>query len=181
MKDLPTLAPEVADCAAAAGFEITAVDQTEDGRVVFTTGLGETRILVGIDPDGLAVVTESDRLGPEYVVLAAPAVRTVEKYLLATFGATIRFRRKLPRIRIPVDREHVAAGFHFASRPFRGEERLALIAADDEPIAWSRSDPIIATVVLVELSYQMTGSSEEIAASYLNSSGSPLFDRFVQK
>ncbi len=180
MSSLLILAREVSECAMAAGYEITPADQTTDGRAVFTGGLGETSFLVGIEPDGIVTVNESDRLQPEYMVFAAPALSTVERYLLMTFGSTTRFRRKLPRIRIPVDKDHVALGFDLATKPFRDGERLALISTEGKPIAWGRNDPIIATVVLTELSYHMTGSMHDIAESYFSSSGSPLFHPFVR-
>jgi hypothetical protein len=176
----PDLAAEVFECAIAAGHEVNTSHQTKDGRIVFTAGLGETSFFVGNGPDDTVVVSESDRLQPEYMVFAAPAVSTVDRYLLMTLGSTVRFRQKLPRIRFPVDSDHVAPGFDLMLKPFHGDERLTLVNSGGEAVAWGRSDPIIATVVLVELSHHMAGSISDIAASYLNPSGSPLFDHFVQ-
>lgn len=179
MSNLRILAPEVVQCAIAAEFDVSAPDRNGDGRAVFTANLGETTFLVGLETDDIVVVSESDRLQPDYLVFAAPSASTVERYLLMTFGSTFRFRRRFPRIRIPVARDQVASGFDVANRSFRGDERLALIGTDGQPVAWSRSDPYIATVALVELSHHMMGSVNDIAASYLNPSASPLFDHFV--
>lgn len=155
-------------------------DQTDDGLVEFSAGLGETRFIIGLDPDGTVVVNESDRLEAEYPIFVAPAVDTVERFLLMTFGATTRFRRSLRRIRFPADGDGVAPGFTLATRPFRGEKKFALVTTDGQTVAWSRNDRIIATVVLVELSYHMRASIAEIAASYIDPAGLPLFESFVR-
>jgi hypothetical protein len=181
MKSQLKLSPEVYSCASAAGYTATTGDESADGHIEFSAGLGETRNRVRVDPDGMVVVNVSERLEPEYMVFAAPAITTIERYLLMTFGSTIRFRKKMPRIRIPVAKDHLAEGYDLAPVPLRGDDRLALIRTGGETVAWSRSDPTIATIVLVELSYHMTGSYDDIAASYLSTSGAPLYGQFTNQ
>lgn len=176
MKPSLTVSEEIVSWAEMAGYGIKQGTETDDGRVMFTAGLGEIRKFVDREVDGWITVKDSDRLGPEYTVFAAFHTEVIERYFLDVCGRTIRSERKLPRLRIPMTSDRIAEGFVLAPKGFRGEERLALQASDGGGvIAFSRRDPIIATFDLVRLSYLLRASTEDIKASFLNTSGSPLF------
>ncbi|WP_082686741.1 Imm61 family immunity protein [Mycobacterium sp. IS-3022] len=173
------LAQEVIDSAIDAEFDVRTADLSSDGRVTFTSGLGETRIMVGSEADGTLAVNQSDRLQPEYTVLRAPALATVERYLLLNFGPTARSRKRLPRVRIPADPDRTAPGFELSSTP-DDERRLALVTGEGELVAETERDPVVGTIFLVNLSYLMAASIVDIVASYRSPSGIPLFENFVQ-
>jgi hypothetical protein len=175
MTQVLSVSEAIVEWAEIAGFKTKQGTETADGRVEFTAGLGEYRKLVGIEGDSWIIVNDSDRLGPEYVVFAASELEATERYLLDTFGRTIRSRRKLPRIPLPMTAEGVADGFELEPRDLRGEERLALVDSDARVVAFSRGDPTIAVFELVRLSHLMSASVEDIKASFLDPNGSPLF------
>src|ERR1700746_285541 len=52
--------------------------------------LGEVRHFNGTNDSGWFTVTDSDRLGPEYLVFLAPSMATIEIYFFGKFGGYIR-------------------------------------------------------------------------------------------
>jgi hypothetical protein len=170
--------PIVLASAADANYVINYHEISNDGCTEFSAGLGEIRYSISTEND-VAEICYSERLEPGYLVLAAPSLGTVSRYLLKVFGSSIRQRRKLPRIRVPADADRLASGFQLEEGVFNGEQRLALTSDGSSVVAWSTTDPTFATITLATLSHHMTGSPDEIRSSYLAPSGAPLFARYV--
>src|SRR5581483_7273543 len=145
---------------------------------MFWSAGGEVRHFVGISDTGWFNVTDSDRLGPEYLVFAAPSMATVESYFFGRFGGYIRSRQRLPRVRIPFELEEISAGFTIQARNFEEGPRLTLIAPDGSEVAASSGDKFSGTADLVELSRYLTATDEDIMSSYLSPDGRPLFQPF---
>lgn len=160
------------DWAARAGYTLTL---QSDGRAEFWSRGGEVRYLIGARDDGWFVITSSDRLGPEYLTLAAPSKQTIERYFFGMFGGYIRSEQGLPRVRVPRTREEISAGLALDTRMFDGTERLALIGDSGDVVAVSSGDEISGTSDLAELSLYLTASIDDIAASSLDPEGKPLF------
>lgn len=178
MSDRLEFDPIVLATAADANYVVNHHEISNDGCTEFSAGLGEIRYLISTEND-IVEVFYSERLEPGYLVLAAPSLQTVSRYLLKVFGSSIRQRRKLPRIRFPADAGHLASGFQLEEGIFNGEQRLALVSDGASIVAWSTTDPTFATITLATLSHHMTGSLDEIRSSYLAPSGAPLFTRYV--
>ncbi len=138
---------------------------------------GEVRYFVGANDDNWFIITDSDRLGPENFRLAANSISTIEKYFFGTFGEFIRAKRGLPRIRIPIAKEEIAAGFTIDYRPFEHIDRLALIDPEGTALAFSSADLFYGTMELVGLSIYLTATVDDITATFLNPDGRPLFER----
>lgn len=158
-----------------AGYTLTPGSRSEDGRAIFWASLGEIRLFIGRNDRGWFVVTDSDRMGPEHFILAAPSMDTIEKYFFGRFCQVIRRKRELPRLRIPVLREQLAPNFHIDIRDFEGVDRLTLISSDGAAVAVSSSDSVTGTAELVKLSFFLNVSIDEIVASCLDQNGKPLF------
>jgi len=84
MSRVVEISTQLREWATLAGYSLTPGGTTDDGRAILWSDGGEIRHFVGIDDAGWCVVTDSDRLGPEYFTIAAPSVTTVETYF---FGA----------------------------------------------------------------------------------------------
>jgi hypothetical protein len=166
---------ELQQWAEVAGYSLTPGSHTDDGRALFWSSGGEVRHFIGIDNSGWFKVTDSDRLGPEYLVFAAPSIATVERYFFGKFGGYIRSRKKLPRVHVPFVLEELSAGFTIQSRVFEGVERFVLVASDGSEVALSTGDKFSGTADLVEMSYYLTAATADIMASYLEPDGKPLF------
>lgn len=175
MTDLIEISPRLEEWAALAGYTLTPGSRTRDGRAMFWSPGGEVRYFIGANHDGWFIVTDSDRLGPEYLDLAAPSMATIERYFFGKFGRFIRSRKDLPRVQTPIAREEVSAGFTIGARMFEGVERLALIAPSGSEVAVSSGDELSGTADLVKLSLYLTATMEDIVTSYLDPDGKPLF------
>jgi hypothetical protein len=145
-----------------------------DGPFFWSAG-GEVRHFIGSNDDGLFIVTDSDRLGPEYLDLAAPSMATIEGYFFGKFGRFIRSRNGLPRVHMPIAREELSDGFTIGNRVFQGVERLALVASNGSEVAISSGDEVSGMADLVKLSFYLTATVDDIVASCLNPDGEPLF------
>lgn len=171
------ISPQLEEWAGRADYALTPGVRTDDGRAVFWASLGEIRLFIGRTDEGWFVITDSDRMGPEHFILAAPSMVTIEKYLLGRFYPAIRSKLNLPRIRVPVAPDELPAGYSIDTRQFEGVGRLALIASDGSTVAVSSTDRVTGTAELVRLSLFSTASNEDIAASALDLDGKPLFRR----
>jgi hypothetical protein len=167
--------PQLTEWAALAGYSLTPGSDTEDGRAMFWSAGGEVRHFIGTNDAGWFTVTDSDRLGPEYLVFLAPSMATIESYFFGKFGGYIRSRKKLPRVHVPFTLEEISTGFTIQSRNFDGVERFTLIASDGSEVAASSGDKFSGTADLVELSHYLTVTTEDIVTSYLDPEGNPLF------
>jgi hypothetical protein len=175
MTDVIEISPQLEKWAALAGYSLTPGSRTDDGRALFWSDGGEIRHFIGTDARGWFVVTDSDRLGPEYLDLAARSMTTIEHYFLGQFGRFVRSQKRLPRVHMPTVSEEISAGFTIRTQPFDGVERLALIGPDGSEVAISSGDKVSGTADLVKLSLFLTATAEEIMASYLDPGGKPLF------
>jgi hypothetical protein len=169
------ISTQLREWAELAGYTLTPGSSTEDGRAVFWSDGGEIRHFIGIGYTDWFVVTDSDRLGSEYLDLAAPSMATIETYFFGKFGRFIRSRKQLPRVHMPVTHEEISAGFVTRAKIFDGVERLALIASDGLEVAVSSGDQFSGTAELAKLSLYLTANVDDIKSSYLNPSGKPLF------
>jgi hypothetical protein len=167
--------PQLAEWAVLAGYSLTPGSVTEDGRAMFWSAGGEVRHFIGANNTGWFDVTDSDRLGPEYLVFAAPSMATIESYFFGKFGGYVRSRKKLPRVHVPFKLEEISPGFTIQTRNFDGVERFTLIASDGSDLAVSTGDKFSGTADLVELSHYLTVTADDIMASYLSPDGRPLF------
>jgi Immunity protein 61 len=175
MTDIIEISPRLEEWAALAGYSLTPGSRTDDGRALFWSDGGEIRHFIGTNSRGWFVVTDSDRLGPEYLNLAARSMTTIEHYFFGQFGRFIRSQKKLPRVHMPIESEEISAGFTIRTQPFDGAERLALIGPDGSEVAISSGDKFSGTADLVKLSHFLTATAEDIMSSYLDPSGKPLF------
>jgi Immunity protein 61 len=177
MTDPIEISPRLEEWGRLAGYALTPGSRTDDGRAVFWASLGEVRLLIGRDATGWFVITDSDRMGPEHFILAAPTIDTIERYFFGRFCQSIRSRRELPRVRLPISEEEISPHFSLDSRYFDGVQRLALIASDGSTVAISSADRLTGTAELVKLSLYLTATIDEIVASGLDPDGKPLFKR----
>jgi hypothetical protein len=160
-----------------AGYTLTSGSSTTDGRPIFWSALGETRLFIGRRQDGWLIVTESDRMESENFVLAAPSVETIEKYLFGRFGMYIRSAWGLPRVGVPIAANEAHSKFSIATREFEGVERFALIASDGSTVAIGSADKLTATAELKKLALYLTATIDQIEASAIDPEGKPLFER----
>lgn len=167
---------QLVEWAELAGYKLTPGSVTEDERAMFWSAGGEVRHFIGITDTGWFEVTDSDRLGPEYLVFMAPSMATIERYFFGRFGGYIRSGRKLPRLHVPFLLEEIADGFTIQTCIFNGTARLTLIASDGSQVAASRGDKFLGTGDLVELSHYLAVTTDDIVGSYLNPDGKPLFN-----
>ncbi|ULP40473.1 TNT antitoxin family protein [Mycobacterium lentiflavum] len=171
------IAPELAAWAKVAGYSVAHGSQTADGRATFSASLGEIRLLIGRrSENGLFVITDSDRMGPEQFILAAPLMRTIERYLFGRFGLEIRSQRSLPRVKVPTSREELSPGFNIEMRGFDDVEHWALIKADSTLVAIGSTDQTTGTADLVKLSLYLTATIEDICTAVLDPDGKPIFE-----
>lgn len=171
------LSQRLEEWAKLADYTLTPSSSTRDGRPIFWSGLGESRLFVGKKPDGWLVITDSDRMESEWFVLAAPSVDTIEKYLFGKFGMYIRGTRNLPRIGVPVSAGDQHSDFNIETREYEGVERFALVAPDGSAIAVGSADKITATADLKKLALYLNATIDQIEASMLDPDGKPLFER----
>jgi hypothetical protein len=160
-----------------ADYTLTPGSSTADGRPIFWSALGETRLFIGRRPDGWLVITDSDRMESENFVLAASSIETIEKYLFGRFGMNIRSARGLPRVGVPVLASGISSGFSIEPRDYERVERFALIASDGSAVAIGSADKVTATAELKKLALYMTATIDQIEASVVDPDGKPLFER----
>ncbi|WP_084163436.1 TNT antitoxin family protein [Mycobacterium triplex] len=170
------ISKELEDWGKLAGYTLTPGAKTDDGRAIFAASLGEIRLLIGQSKNGLFIITDSDRMGPEQFILAAPLMATIERYFFGRFGLSIRSQRDLPRVKVPIAAEELLPGFRIETREFDHGDHRALIAADGALVAVGSTDQITGTADLVKLSLYLTATIEEIQASALDIDGKPLFE-----
>ncbi|MBZ4557794.1 hypothetical protein GBO17_17085 [Mycobacterium avium subsp. hominissuis] len=160
-----------------ADYALTPGSSTSDGRPIFWSGLGESRLFIAKQPDGWFVITDSDRMESERFVLAASSIDTIEKYLFGKFGMYIRSARNLPRIGVPVSAEDEHSDVNIETREYEGVERFALVAPDGSAVAVGSADKITATADLKKLALYLNATIDQIEASVLDPDGKPLFER----
>ncbi|ORW07487.1 Imm61 family immunity protein [Mycobacterium kyorinense] len=152
------------------------VSKAEDGRAMFWKEGGQLQYLLGRNGDGWFVITHLERSGPEFLVVAAPSMETVERYFFGDFGSSVRWHRRLPDVREPFSREELAPGFSLATRTFDGvENRMALIDSGGAVVAVSGKDVLRGTGRLVRLSVYVSATVDDIVGSFLDPEGKPLF------
>ncbi|GBG39292.1 Imm61 family immunity protein [Mycobacterium montefiorense] len=176
MMERVEISPELEEWGKLAGYTLTHGSQTVDGRAVFSASLGEIRLLIGRSENGLFIITDSDRLGPEQFILAAPLMTTIERYFIGRLGLAIRNQQNLPRVRVPISAEELPPAFSIDVRQFGDAEHWALVTADGALVAIGSTDQITGTADLVRLSFFLTATIEEIFTSALDEDGKPLFE-----
>jgi hypothetical protein len=137
---------------------------------------GEVRHFIGFD-DGWYVVTDSDRMGSEHFILAAPSMTTIERYLFGRFCLSIRSNADLPRVHAPTSTDGISAHFSIETRCFEGVDRFALIDTDGSIAAISSADKVTARAELTKLALYLTATIDQIEASAFDPDGKPLFER----
>jgi immunity protein 61 of polymorphic toxin system len=175
MTDFIEISPRLEEWATIAGYTLTPASRSHDGRALFWSAGGEVRHFIGAGDDGWFVVSDSDRLGPEYLDVAAPSMATIERYFFGKFGRFIRSKKGLPRVHVPIAREEISAGFTIGARMLEGVERLALVDSDGSAVAVSSGDELSGTADLVKLSLYLTAAVDDIVTSFLAPDGKPLF------
>lgn len=161
---------ELVAWAAIGSFDFDPEDQS--GAAVFSSDPGaEIRMYVRQGHDGY-VLTWAERRSAEQFELSAPALETIERYLLGQFGSNFRSLNGLPRLRIPTKPATIANGFGLSGIDDRG--RCALINQRSDVVAVAGGD-ITAYSTLVKLSHLLSSPVDEITASYRDPDGRPLF------
>lgn len=151
-----------------ADYALTSGSSTTDGRPMFWSALGETRLFIGRRQDGWFVVTDSDRMESEKFVLAALSLETIEKYLFGRFGTYIRSARDLPRVGVAIAANELSSKFSIETREYDGVERFALIAPDGSTVAIGNADKVTATAELTKLALYVTSTIDQIEASAID-------------
>lgn len=159
-----------------AGYTLTPGRVTDDGRAIFYNEGGEVRYFIESRSDTWFVVTESDRMGQEYLVLAARSLDVVEKYFFGVFGSTVRSRRGLPEVRLPSSADDVGDGFTLDDLEFDGRRCRGLIDPAGRVVAVSSGDTLSGTWELAPLWLYLTAADDEIMQSFQDPAGRPLFD-----
>ncbi|MBV8455139.1 MAG: TNT antitoxin family protein [Acetobacteraceae bacterium] len=177
MTEAIEISPRLEEWAKQAGYALTPGSRTVDGRALFWASLGEIRLVIGKNQDGWFVVTDSDRMGSEHFILAAPSMGTIEKYFYGRFCLSIRSNCGLPRVRVPISAEETSNQFSIDTRSFEGTERFALIAADGSTVAISSADSVTAKAELGKLRVFLRATIDQIEASAVDPDGRPLFER----
>ncbi|UGT93414.1 TNT antitoxin family protein [Mycobacterium ostraviense] len=162
------LTPDLQAWGRRAGLDMVQGSQTNDGRTVIWSNVGEVRYFIS-NVEGWYVITCSDRLGPEAYEFAAESMPVIEKYLYGVFGASVRSSAGLPYIRAPFHRDELRPGYSIGKRDFAGRERHTLIDHTGKVVA------ITAVDRLVELSHYLDATIDLIKNSYLAADGKPLF------
>ncbi|BBY20124.1 hypothetical protein MSTO_03290 [Mycobacterium stomatepiae] len=170
------ISPELEEWGKLAGYMVAHGSETEDGRATFSASLGEIQIFVGQIGKGLFLITDSDRMGPEHFILAAPLMATIERYCFGRFGLEIRSRLGLPRVKVPISADELPLNFSIETRRFDDAEHWALVAPDNTLVAIGSTDQIAGTADLVKLSLYLTATTDEIRESTLDPDGKPLFE-----
>ncbi|WP_082976125.1 TNT antitoxin family protein [Mycobacterium sp. 1165196.3] len=170
------VSPRLEQWAKLADYTLTPGSSTTDGRPIFWSALGETRLFIGDRQDGWFVITDSDRMESENFVLAASSIETIEKYLFGKFGMYIRSARGLPRVGMPTGAHEVRPNFNVETRDYEGLERFALVAPDGSTVAIGSADEVTATAELKKLALYLTATIDEIEASAIDPDGKPLFE-----
>ncbi|WP_082984400.1 TNT antitoxin family protein [Mycobacterium sp. 1465703.0] len=176
MTDQIEISPRLEQWANLAGYTLTPASATNDGRPLFWSASGETRLFIARRREGWFVLTDSDRMESEGFVLAASSIDTIEKYLFGRFGRYIRSARGLPRVGVSTSANQQPPNFSIETRDFEGVERFALIDSDGSPVAISSADMITATSELKKLALYLAATTDQIEASALDSEGRPLFN-----
>lgn len=177
MTDSIEISTRLEQWAKVAGYTLTPGHRTDDGRVVLWAAAGEIRLFIGNSSDGWFVVTDSDRMGAEHFILAAPAMATIEKYLFGRFCLHIRNARGLPRVGVPMSEDGWRSKYSIDTRDFQGTQHFALIAADHSTVAVSSADKVTAAAELRKLALFLTATIDQIEASAVDPDGKPLFER----
>jgi hypothetical protein len=177
MTHLIEVSPRLEQWAAFAGYTLTPAHRTADGRALFWSAGGETRLYIGINDEDWFIIRDSYRMGAEKFKFAAPSMETIEKYLTGTFGEYIRSIRNLPDVHIPGTEEEISTGFTVSMKLFEETERFALMESSGSVVAVVSGGRLIATMKLVELSLYLTVTIDDITASFLDPDGRPLFRR----
>jgi hypothetical protein len=175
MTDSIEISPRLEEWAALADYMLTPASRTHDGRALFWSAGGETRLYIGTNRHGWLIITDSFRMGSEKFKFAALSRTTIERYFFGRFGEYIRSMRNLPRVHIPGAKEEISAGFRIETTLFEGVERFALTDSDGSLVAIISGGALMATVELVSLSLYLSATIDDITASFLDPDGGPLF------
>ncbi|WP_082459702.1 MULTISPECIES: TNT antitoxin family protein [unclassified Mycobacterium] len=176
MTDTIRVSKRLAQWAELAGYTLTPGDCTDDGRAILWAASGEIRLFIGQNDASWFIVTDSDRMGPEHFVLAAPSMDAIEKYLYGRFCLHIRSARGLPRVGVPVSDSGFVSTYSIEARDFEGTQRFALVASDGSTLAVSSSDKVTATAELRKLALYLTATIDQIEESAIDPDGKPLFE-----
>ncbi|MGD1171311.1 TNT antitoxin family protein [Mycobacterium seoulense] len=175
MTDSIEISTRLEQWAEVAGYTLTPGHRTDDGRAVLWAAAGEIRLLIG-NSSGWFVITDSDRMGAEHFILAAPAMSTIEKYLFGRFCLHIRSARRLPHVGLPISEDGWRSDYSIQIRDFQGAQHFALIAADGSTVAVSSADRVTAAAELRKLALFLTATIDQIEASAVDPDGKPLFE-----
>lgn len=143
-----------------------------DALQLYSPG-GETRYYIRHARKGEKgfTVTQADRGGSEEFIFTAASLAVVEKYFWVKFGFGIRMSRRMPRLVFPRKSDEIAPGYELRSvQP----DMIDLLGAGMEVLA-TTYDELGGRSLLVELSYVIGYSPEQLRASYLDPNGRPIF------
>ncbi|WP_082975786.1 TNT antitoxin family protein [Mycobacterium sp. E2238] len=177
MTDCIEISTRLEQWAGRVGYTLTPGNRTDDGRAVLWAAVGEIRLFIGKNDDGWFVVTDSDRMGAEHFILAAPSMAIIEKYLFGRFCLRIRNAKGLPRVSVPTRDNGLPSSYSIELRDFEGVQRFALIASDGSTVAISSADRVTANAELRRLALYVPATVEQIEASAVDPDGKPLFER----
>jgi hypothetical protein len=177
MNQIIEVSPRLEEWATLAGYTLTPASRTDDGRALFWSAGGETRLYIGTNDEDWFTIHDSHRMGAENFKFAARSMETIEKYLFGTFGEYIRSMRSLPDVHIPATEEEISPGFTIGMKLFERAERFALMESSGSVVAVTSGGRLIATMRLAALSLYITAPIDDIITSCLDPDGKPLFRR----
>jgi Immunity protein 61 len=152
-----------------AGYAMT---DDESGATVFWSNPGgELRYYIRHAESGWTVLTFASRGSDQQFELTTASVSILERYLYSLFGADIRQRLGLRRLKIGTTREWLATSCTLSEMADDGYRTLD---CRGEVVARA-TDPVSSVSKLTKLSQLMTATIEDIEASFLSEDGAPLF------
>lgn len=167
----PELSQDLVEWARAAGYALTA-DSQSGAAILWSDPGGETRFYVRRRFDGVFVLTSSQRASREYFQLGAPTLDTLERHLVKVFGSSIRYRKRLPFLRLPAGAGSLAAGFLISDKNPDGF--CTLVDGDARVVAFGHGGST-GVSRLKMLSHLVSNPLPDLIASYEDPQGRPLF------
>ncbi|GAB1815540.1 Imm61 family immunity protein [Mycobacterium sp. MUNTM1] len=174
MSRMVVVSEDLEEWASAAEYSLTHASEIGEPAIFWNSG-GEIRKFIALDIEGWFVVSTSERMGNDQFNLAAPSMETVERYLYAYFGQTMREARHLPRLRQPSKIGEIPDGFTIRQMEFGGRLRRSLVGPMGTIVAVGSGDAVLGTMMLVRLARSLSVTVEAIKESFLSEDGTPLF------
>ncbi|OPX10072.1 Imm61 family immunity protein [Mycobacterium sp. AT1] len=150
-----------------AGYGFTPAGSS-DAAIFWTNPGGEIRFYIRSDGEDSFTLSVAERSLPEQFELYATSLRTIERYLFGVFGASVRAKRGLARLKFAAGEEQLAPGYSIDEPDADGYVSLR---NSEDLVAKARGR--IGVAVLVKLSHLLSGSVQDLLATFEGPAGSP--------